>query len=249
MTLTLTIVEFISIFLGLIFLFLLFKLAETNWSYRISKPFAWEQAVKAGKVSTQLKRLERFYRDKVRFYTIWIQIERLKREQVAGVFAELGVYKGETAKIIHAADPDRQFYLLDTFEGFDHRDLAGENENKPPQLIDFSDTSEASVLNYIGDNANITLLKGRFPESAESLPEQRYALVHLDADLYNPTFEGLKYFYSRLSPGGVILIHDYNHNWEGVTRAVNDFCKTIPEKPMEIADWQGSVMIVKGVSH
>ncbi|MEJ0056542.1 MAG: hypothetical protein WDN75_13355 [Bacteroidota bacterium] len=48
-----------------------------------------------------------------------------------------------------------------------------------------------------------------------------------------------------MTEGGVIIVHDYNHNWEGVTKAVNEFLLTIPENPVEISDWQGSVMITR----
>ena len=45
----------------------------------------------------------------------------------------------------------------------------------------------------------------------------------------------------------MIIIHDYNHDWEGVKKAVDEFVNTIPEKLVAVADWQGSVMIVKSV--
>lgn len=61
--------ELISILLVLVFLFLGFKVLELKWSYKISKPHKWEEAIKHGEISYNLKKLERTYRDKVRFYT------------------------------------------------------------------------------------------------------------------------------------------------------------------------------------
>jgi len=49
----------------------------------------------------------------------------------------------------------------------------------------------------------------------------------------------------RILNEGVIIIHDYNHNWNGVRKAVDEFAKTIPESIIEITDWQGSAMIIK----
>ncbi len=86
---------------------------------------------------------------------------------------------------------------------------------------------------------------GYFPGTAAPLKDTVFSFVHLDADLYLPTIEGLKFFYTRLSPGGVIMVHDYNHNWDGVKKAVDEFTATIPETLIEIADWKGSVMVVK----
>ena len=63
-----------------ILLFLGFKYLETTWSYKISKPYAWENAVKNKLVSQQLIKLEASYRDKVRFYNLWFQVEQLKKK-------------------------------------------------------------------------------------------------------------------------------------------------------------------------
>ena len=41
------------------------------------------------------------------------------------------------------------------------------------------------------------------------------------------------------------MVHDYNHNWPGVKQAVDEFAKGIPEGIVPIADWQGSVMIIR----
>ena len=236
--------QWISGILVLIFLFLGFKILESNWSYRISKPHAWESA--ASSIPRNLKKIERFYRDKVRFYNFWFQIERLKKDHIAGAFAEVGVYKGETAKMIHLMDPTRKFYLFDTFDGFAKKDLALENqEDENLKTIDFSDTTEAAVTGFIGGNENIKVIPGYFPETTAKIPEESFAFVHLDADLYQPTLTGLRYFYPKLAKGGVIIVHDYNHNWEGVRKAVDEFRETIPERIVEVADWQGSVMIFK----
>ena len=245
-TAALTTLQLTNIILVLIFLFLGFKLLETNWSNRISKPHQWEAAVKAEQVSSKLRKIERFYRDKVRFYTFWFQIERLKKEIVPGVFAEVGVYKGETARLIHEMDPSRSLYLFDTFEGFSKDDLAHENtHDEKINSIDFSDTSVESVRQYIDGNSNITFYQGHFPSTTEKLGAEKYAFVHLDTDLYQPTLAGLKYFYPKLSGGGVIIVHDYNHDWEGARRAVDEFAREIPENLIEIADWQGSAVIVR----
>lgn len=245
MILTLTLFELSTIALVIVLFFIVFKLVETSWSYKISKPHAWEEAIKKGQISQKLKRIERFYRDKVRFYTFWLQIQRLKKENIIGAFAEVGVYQGETAKMIHEMDGSRKLHLFDTFEGFNKQDIAIEKIQDINRSVDFSDTSVESVLKFMEGNDNLIIHKGYFPDSAINLSDERYAFVHLDADLYNPTLAGLQYFYPRLSVGGIIIIHDYNHTWEGVTKAVDEFIKTIPENLVPLADWQGSVMIVK----
>lgn len=243
---SLTLFQLVNILLVLVFLFLGFKVFEQKWSYKISKPHSWDEAVKNGSISNALRKIERVYRDKVRFYTFWLQIERIKNKQIPGDFAELGVYQGETAKIIHVMDPDRDLHLFDTFDGFSETDLSVEKGKEDKyRSSKFSDTSLAVVKNFIDGNEHIKFHPGHFPDSAANLDETIYAFIHLDADLYQPTMAALIYFYPKLSPGGVIIIHDYNHNWDGLRKAIDEFSQTIPETFVEIADWQGSVMIVK----
>jgi O-methyltransferase len=244
MVLAITVLQITNTVLVLFFLFLLFKYVETKWSYKISKPYAWDEAVRKKTVSKKLIKIERFYRDKVRFYTLWFQVERLKKEGIHGAFAEVGVYKGETARVLHAMDPSRPLHLFDTFTGFDKNDLDVEKLDSSA-LVDFSDTSLEYVKTFIDGNENVLFHPGYFPASAKNLPEAVYALVHLDADLYQPTLAALTYFYPLVAPGGILLIHDYNHNWNGVSQAVTEFKSSIPEALTEIADWQGSVMLIR----
>jgi hypothetical protein len=56
--------------------------------------------------------------------------------------------------------------------------------------------------------------------------EDHFCFVHLDFDLYQPTIEGLKYFYPRMVSGGIILLHDYfSKGLKGVKQAVSDYSK------------------------
>jgi len=235
-----------NIILVMVLLFLGYKYLETSWSYKISKPFAWETAVTNNLISKELIKIERTYRDKARLYNLWFQVEQLKKNRISGAFAELGVHQGETAKAIHHMDQDRAFYLFDTFEGFTKEDLIKENQTDNRFSTEmFADTSVDKVQKYINGNDNLHFKPGIFPKTTKGLETEIFALVHLDADLYAPTIEALKFFYNRLNKGGVIIVHDFNHNWEGIPKAINEFIGTIPESLIELSDWQGSAMIIK----
>jgi len=246
MLLAISTIQFISLALILILFFLGFKIMETSWSYNISKPYKWENAVKEGLVSKELIKIERTYRDKVRFYNFWFQIERLKKNKVPGAFAELGVYKGETALIMHKMDPNRRLHLFDTFEGFNSKDLDLEKNKDDRYTPDnFSDTTLESAKKLFENASEVLFYPGYFPDTTRSLTDKTFSLVHIDADLYLPTIAALKFFYPKVSPGGVLIIHDYNHTWEGIKKALDEFMITIPESLVEVLDWQGSVMIIK----
>lgn len=228
-----------------VFLFLI-RFVFLNYSSRVQKPAAWVQAVKAGRVSPLLLRLEKKYPDRIRFYNLWLQISRIDSEVIEGDLAELGVYKGETAKLIHLCSPQRKLHLFDTFEGFPARDLVRETGKAAGYTtMHFADTSIEKVRQYLGAHPNMIFHRGYFPETAPGQEDQAYALVNLDADLNKPTAEGLAYFYQYLSPGGVILVHDYNDDWPGLVQAVDEFCQRIPESIIPVPDADSTVMIVK----
>ena len=248
MVLYIDLFQMVSTILIIVLLFLGFKILESSWSYKISKPNKWEKEILSNTVSKKLKKIERTYRDKVRFYNFWFQIERLKRMKIEGAFVELGVWQGETAEIIHEMDKSRNLHLFDTFDGFDNKDLEKEtNRDERYSTDNFSDTKLEEVKALFSESNNISFYKGYFPDTAKDLKEDKFAFVHLDADLYKPTIDALNYFYPKLSPGGVIIIHDYNHTWDGIRKALDEFMVTIPESLIEITDWQGSAMILKNL--
>ncbi len=212
------------------------------------QPRAWKVAIKNRNVSLELKKAEHKYPDKVRFFNFWFQIERLKKDKVQGDFAELGVYKGDSAELIYLMDSKREFHLFDTFEGFREKDLEVEiGKAATYTKHNFADTSIEQVKQRLASH-QFVFHKGYFPETTENIVNKQFALVNMDVDLYNPTKAGLEFFYPRLAPGGVIIVHDYNPDWPGIVKAVDEFAKTIREPIIPLADVDNSVMIFKNGS-
>ncbi len=210
------------------------------------QPLQWKTELKKGSISKELKQSERKYPDKNRFFNFWFQVERLKKEKVSGSFAELGVYKGHSASIIHLMDPSREFHLFDTFEGFQQKDLDIETGKAATYTVhNFADTSIKRVRQKLKSDKFI-FHKGYFPETTDDTVNEKFALVNMDVDLYNPTKAGLEFFYPRLSPGGVIIIHDYNPDWPGIMKAVDDFVQTISIPIVPLSDTDSSVMLFRG---
>jgi O-methyltransferase len=232
------------VLLGIILVYLIYYVYTVLFDKKY-QPKTWQHAVKNGSISAELRKRELRYPDKVRFFNFWFQVQRLKKEGVEGSFAELGVYKGDSAHLLHLMDPERSFHLFDTFEGFQEKDLQNETGKAATYTTkNFADTSLEKVKARLGSKA-FHFHKGDFPDTTASLHEERFALVNMDADLYNPTREGLAFFYPRLSPGGIIIIHDYNPEWPGIIKAVDDFAATIPEPIIVMPDQDSSVMIFK----
>ncbi len=178
--------------------------------------------------------------DRVRRDMLVLLLRDVIVRQVRGDFAELGVYRGLTARLIHQYAPERTLHLFDTFSGFDESDV-----EEPSQSGSFGDTSVKAVMRTIEPRGKVIVHAGRFP--ATITPEIElieFAFVHLDADLFEPTMTGLKFFYPRVPAGGVIVVHDYNA-WPGARRAVDEFFADKREFPIPMPDKSGSAVIVK----
>jgi len=172
--------------------------------------------------------------------------EMIRERNIEGDCCELGVFRGEFAAEISRCLPERKLYLFDTFEGFAKEDLDKETV-KPGICPDFSDTSVETVLSVLPHPENAVIVKGRFPDSLENteLPE-KLCFVSLDADLYEPTIQGLNIFWQRLSDGGMILINDCDSlQFPSVSRAVGEFCRDRGLYVIPLNDLHGSAILLK----
>jgi O-methyltransferase len=182
----------------------------------------------------------RYSVDPVRYATLGLAVERLRSEDVAGDFAELGVWRGDTSRFLHLCAPERVLHLFDTFSGFPE----GLTDDKPHR---FKNTNLDVVKNRLGDTDNVAFHVGCFPSTTAGLETRRFALVMLDADCYPSTLSGLQFFYPRTVPGGYIFLHDFNspESNHGVSRAASEFMLDRLERVMEIPDTWGSAFFRK----
>lgn len=176
----------------------------------------------------------------------------LSRKEHAGAIAELGVYKGEFAAEMNRLFPDRELYLFDTFAGFADEDLRKEEEITGGAKVwhpDFTDTCIEDVRARLPHPEKAHFVKGYFPESASQLSgDDMYLFVNIDPDLYEPTKQGLEYFWPRLVQGGVIMVHDYNSmQFQGVKKAVWEFADQNGLMPVPLADLHGTAVFVKQI--
>jgi hypothetical protein len=183
--------------------------------------------------------------DLPRLYALLLNIKQILAEGVPGDFAELGVYRGNSAAVLahYARQHERSLFLFDTYAGFEADDLTGIDREKRRA---FTDTSLDLVRANVGDEA-VFYVQGYFPGTiTTAIAENRYAVVHLDCDLYEPMRAGLDFFFPRLSPGGLMIIHDYsNPHWDGAKRAVDEYMPQITENLVLIPDKSGTAIIRK----
>ena len=179
--------------------------------------------------------------DPVRYGTVSLSIEQIQKNQIAGSFAECGVYNGQLSKFIHDMVPDRRLYLFDSFQGFDGSNSDTEGDDR------FKDTSEEEVLRRLGNVDNVIVRKGFFPSTAAGLESERFAFVMVDFDKYESTRAALEFFYPRMERGGFVFVHDYSNpesNW-ACSRALNEFLADKAEEPLLIPDSWGTALFRK----
>lgn len=148
-------------------------------------------------------------------------LKRLLKGLPEGEIAEVGVYEGGTAKIIAETYPNKTIYLFDTFEG-----LPDDLTTDDPQeyYVGHCKATLEIAQEYLKENKNIKIYKGRFPDTSEPIKDLKFAFVHLDIDIYCATKEALEFFLPRMVKGGKILIHDYPAH-KGVKKAVDELIK------------------------
>jgi hypothetical protein len=193
--------------------------------------------------------------DYVRVATLDLLASQVINNKIDGAIAELGVFQGKFSALLSEIFPERDLWLFDTFEGFDEKDL--DDKTVDMESIHFTlmdkelkDTTVELALSNIPHREKCIVRKGYFPDTTEGISDDvKFAFVSLDTDLYNPIYEGLKWFYPRMTHGGFIMIHDYNASRvgfiPGVKRAIDQFCAENGTVAVPIADAYGSAIIAK----
>ena len=181
--------------------------------------------------------------DLARFYMLFLNVRQVLEDRVPGDVVELGVFRGNSAQMLAkmARQHGRHTWLFDTFSGFDQRDLKGVDGHRG---VMFTETSLPQVRELVGEEAT-TYVQGFFPESLGGItPPEQVAIVHIDLDLYAPMAAGIRYFYPRLAPGGMLILHDYSSgHWAGARKAVDEFFADKPERPVLIPDKSGTAIV------
>ena len=182
--------------------------------------------------------------DPVRCYMLYqcaLQAARLGADA-----AEVGVYRGGTARLIATAmqDAGARVHLFDTFEGMPSTDPAHDEHRQG----DFSDTSLEAVRKNLAGCGNVALYPGFFPATAPPVAHLEFALAHIDVDIYRSVLDCCAFFYPRMVPGGIMVFDDYGFDTcPGAKQGVDEFFRGTPERPWYLPSGQCVVVKLPGV--
>ena len=157
--------------------------------------------------------------DPNRLYILYQLAKRAKA--LKGDAAEVGVYKGGTARLLGKVfHGDRTLHLFDTFSGMPETDAARDTHQKG----DFSDTSLEGVRKVMEGIPYVGFHPGFFPDTTKDLKSAHFAFVHVDVDIHKSVQDACAFFYPRLVSGGVMVFDDYAaRGCPGVKPAVDAF--------------------------
>ena len=159
-------------------------------------------------------------------YMIYSAVQRTAK--IPGDIAEVGVFRGQSARIICEVKSDKMLHLFDTFQGLpepggiDTKFAQGEYACSLPE-----------VQKLLADRRNVRYYPGLFPATAGPVTDCRFSFVHLDVDLYESTRAALEFFYPRMNSGAIIISHDYVIA-DGVRKAFDEFFEHKAETVLEL---------------
>jgi hypothetical protein len=167
---------------------------------------------------------------------------------VPGDVAECGTRYGKSSLFILTGlgqPSGKQFEIFDSFEGLStpgqgDRDEKGEISWTPGDLA----VPEDIVRNNLHAFADrIHLHKGWIPARFGDVADRKFAFVHVDVDLYEPTRDSVAFFYPRTSSGGVIICDDYGSAYcPGAKKAFDEFFADKPEQIISLPTGQALVI-------
>ena len=147
-----------------------------------------------------------------------------------GDLAEVGVYRGWSAKHIHTIAPHKILHLYDTFKGIVKADISIDVHNDG----NFSDVSFEDVKKFMGESENIKYHVGIFPDTFTE-HDRKFCFVYSDTDTYFGSKATLDIFATRMVSGGKIMFDDYGwRGCPGVKKAVEEFLASNSIKYTEI---------------
>ena len=184
---------------------------------------------------------------------------------VTGYIAEFGCYQGRSAEVLAKAlhyyslaystndtlneIPERKLYLFDSFQGFPEVDnavdtksphltrgiwMAGMAKGDPPQEL-------AKKCSQYIEGRRIKIFCGWYKDTMALVGEDiRFALLHMDCDYYQSTFDVLLPLFQRglISDGATILFDDwYCNNGSPEFGQQKAWADVMAQCPQKYTDW------------
>ena len=178
-----------------------------------------------------------YYCDNARLQKLFARQQLfLKTVDLPGVIIDAGVFKGTSTLLfahllrIYSPHSRKRVVGFDTFEG----EFKSATQFEADRAIEFMahyktgmDAFLTSVLEEQGLSQYCELVKGDISQSLPAYLERnrglRVSLLHLDLDVFKPTYDVLTHVWDVMVPGGVVVFDEYGIEGWGESDAVSKF--------------------------
>lgn len=161
-------------------------------------------------------------------------VETVLAEDVAGDFIETGVWRGGAVIFMRAllkayGDTSRTVWAADSFAGLPKPNAsqfaadAGDTHWRWSGLAVGVEQVKHNFARYGLLDEQVQFLVGWFKDTLPDAPIDKLAVVRLDGDMYESTWQAVEALYPRLSPGGFCIVDDYGSHVSQAQRAVHDY--------------------------
>jgi hypothetical protein len=141
----------------------------------------------------------------------WLLLEALQQtSHLTGSIAEVGAYKGGNAYLQLSAmslmNDSRTYYVFDSFQGF--ADLSSYDPRHLQKVYDY-DYKVNHIFNSLKIFSQALVVPGFVPKTFSGIDDaEKFSLVFYDCDLYQPALDTYNFFWDKIEPGGILVIHD-----------------------------------------
>ena len=110
------------------------------------------------------------------------------------------------------------------------------------QKHDLTISAEVARSNLAAYADRVELHVGWIPEHFHRVETERFCLVHIDVDLYQPTLDAAEFFYQRLNPGGMLVCDDYGSlACPGAKQAMDEVAAKAGTRVIHLTTGQGLI--------
>jgi O-methyltransferase len=161
-------------------------------------------------------------------------VETVVREEVPGDLIETGVWRGGATIFMRGVlkafdDTSRTVWVADSFQGLPAPDTSrypadeGDTFYKQTGLAVGVEQVKHNFERYGLLDDQVKFLPGWFKDTLPGAAIDRLAVIRLDGDLYESTWQAIEALYPKLSPGGFCIVDDYGTLVDQCQRAIHDY--------------------------
>ena len=174
-------------------------------------------------------------------------------ELESGDVCEVGCWRGlssyQIATFLKSQDIDVAFHIFDSFEGLSEIESVDRYEYEKRDVESIRKQFSYS-LEKVRDNMRefnfIKYYKGWVPERFPEVKDEIFSFVHIDVDLYQPTYNSFEFFYPRLCPGGIMVFDDYGCLQFPAAKKAIDECISRDDKVFFLPLPSGQAFLIRG---